>query len=193
MGSPSQTITCANCGQLFPTSAAVMIGSSWVCSTCKPVYMQRMREGGYGMSASGMRYGGFWMRFAAVFIDGIIVGLAQMLITVPLGMVLGTSSSSSAAFGLMGLIYLIMFGLRIAYDGYFVATKGATPGKQILGLKVVRADGGPIPMGRSFGRAAAKVLLGAITFGIGYIIAAFDKDKRALHDMICDTRVVTTR
>ena len=143
MGSTSQTITCANCGQLFPSSAAVMIGSSWVCANCKPVYMQRMREGGGAAMVGGMKLAGFWMRFLASFIDGIIVGIGQMIITVPLGFVMGASgASSSAAMGYVGLIYFFSIATRAAYETYFVAQKGATPGKQVLGLKVVRPDGG---------------------------------------------------
>ena len=66
---------------------------------------------------------------------------------------------------------------------------GATPGKMALGLKVVRPNGGPITLGRAVGRYFAK-RLSSITLGIGYIIAGFDAEKRAMHDMIVDTRVV---
>jgi uncharacterized RDD family membrane protein YckC len=46
-----------------------------------------------------------------------------------------------------------------------------------------------VDLGRAFGRYFGK-LLSAIILGIGYIMAAFDSEKRALHDMICDTRVI---
>jgi uncharacterized RDD family membrane protein YckC len=58
-----------------------------------------------------------------------------------------------------------------------------------MGLKVVRADGSPVSIGLAFGRYFAKMLSGFILL-IGYIMAAFDAQKRALHDMICDTRVI---
>jgi uncharacterized RDD family membrane protein YckC len=58
-----------------------------------------------------------------------------------------------------------------------------------LGLKVVRPNGGPVSPGRAFGRYFAK-WLSSMTLGIGYIIAGFDAEKRAMHDMIVDTRVV---
>jgi uncharacterized RDD family membrane protein YckC len=61
-----------------------------------------------------------------------------------------------------------------------------------LGLKVVRAGGAPVSLGRAFGRYFAK-LLNNFTLMIGYIIAAFDSQKRGLHDMICDTRVLRVR
>jgi hypothetical protein len=44
-------------------------------------------------------------------------------------------------------------------------------------------------LGRAIGRYFAK-LLSMLILGIGYIMVAFDSEKRGLHDMICDTRVV---
>jgi len=75
------------------------------------------------------------------------------------------------------------------YESVFVGRLGATPGKMALGLKVVRPDGGPISLGRAVVRYFAKVVSGIILM-IGYIMAGFDSQKHALHDMICDTRVI---
>jgi uncharacterized RDD family membrane protein YckC len=61
-----------------------------------------------------------------------------------------------------------------------------------LGLKVVRPGGGPITPGRAAGRYFSK-MVSSMTLMIGYIIAGFDSEKRALHDMICDTRVIKTQ
>ena len=61
-----------------------------------------------------------------------------------------------------------------------------------LGLKVIRADGGPISVGLAVGRYFAKIL-SALTLWIGFIIAGFDREKRTLHDHICGTRVIYTR
>ena len=58
-----------------------------------------------------------------------------------------------------------------------------------LGLKVIRSDGARITYGRAVGRFFAENLSGLILC-IGYIMVAFDGEKRALHDHICDTRVV---
>ena len=61
-----------------------------------------------------------------------------------------------------------------------------------LGLKVVTPEGLPISYGRAFGRSAAEILSRLICF-IGYIIAGFDQQKRALHDHIASTRVIKVR
>jgi uncharacterized RDD family membrane protein YckC len=77
------------------------------------------------------------------------------------------------------------------YEGVFVSRFAATPGKMALNLKVVRPDGSPLSLGRAFARYFAKVLSGLI-LGIGFIMAGFDSQKRALHDRLCDTRVIKT-
>jgi uncharacterized RDD family membrane protein YckC len=58
----------------------------------------------------------------------------------------------------------------------------ATLGKMACGLRVVMSDGGKVTYGRSLGRHFAKLLSG--------FMAGFDDEKRALHDRICDTRVI---
>jgi uncharacterized RDD family membrane protein YckC len=61
-----------------------------------------------------------------------------------------------------------------------------------LGLKLLRRDGSKLGIGRIIGRYFSHVI-SAIILCIGYIMAAFDEEKRALHDRICDTRVIRTR
>jgi len=75
------------------------------------------------------------------------------------------------------------------YEGLFVSQMGATPGKMVLGMKVVRPDGSRVELGRAIGRYFAKIL-SALILCIGYLMVAFDSEKRGLHDLICDTRVV---
>ena len=87
------------------------------------------------------------------------------------------------------LLTLVLMALQVAYEVYFIGRFGATLGKMALKLKVVRPDGSPVSYMRALGRHFAKYL-SAIILLIGYIMAAFDEEKRALHDRICDTRVV---
>src|SRR5262249_15127218 len=63
---------CSECGRPYPTSQLVMIGNAAVCAQCKPVYMQRVREGGQAIGVR--RYAGFWIRFVARVIDAVILG-----------------------------------------------------------------------------------------------------------------------
>jgi uncharacterized RDD family membrane protein YckC len=57
------------------------------------------------------------------------------------------------------------------------------------GLKVMRPDGEKISYARACGRTFAEGISSAILC-IGYILVAFDEERRALHDRICDTRVI---
>jgi uncharacterized RDD family membrane protein YckC len=87
------------------------------------------------------------------------------------------------------MISMVQLVFGAAYVTFFLGKYGATPGKMALGLKVVRSDGSELTYARAFGRYLAEYL-SAFTLMIGYIIAAFDREKRALHDHICDTRVI---
>jgi len=188
---------CSECGRPFPTNQLVAIGNANVCAQCKPIYLQRMREGGQAIGAR--HYGGFWIRFVALIIDGVVLGIINWIIRLPLVAILGVGTLGAAGSGSVagvgavlaatGLLTLISFAVGIAYQVYFLTTRGATPGKMVLGLKVIRADGGPISAGLAVGRYLAQILSAMILL-IGYIIAGFDSEKRSLHDRICDTRVI---
>jgi len=143
-----------------------------------------------------VHYGGFWIRFVARLIDGVILALANSVIRLPLFLALGLNRSmvltQMAAPGFISAIILtitISTVIGVAYEAYFVSTRGATLGKMALGLKIVRPDGGGISPGLAAGRYFAQILSGMV-LAIGYIMAGFDSQKRALHDRICDTRVI---
>jgi uncharacterized RDD family membrane protein YckC len=82
--------------------------------------------------------------------------------------------------------------LAILYAVFFISRYSATPGKLAVGLKLVRSDGSPLSTGRIIGRYFSE-WLSSITLLIGYIMAGFDEEKRALHDRICDTRVIRAK
>jgi len=134
-------------------------------------------------------YGGFWLRFLARFIDG----LAQVFLATLVGGILG-----GLGFILPFIPGLFVFGqiggiaVAVAYDVYFIRKYDATPGKLALGLKVLRADGSRLSVGRIVGRYFSHIL-SALPLALGYIIAAFDSEKRALHDHVCETRVIKSK
>ena len=61
---------CSECGRAVPASQMSTFGDISVCTQCQPAYSQRLREGG-----STRRFGGFWIRFLAIIIDAIILGV----------------------------------------------------------------------------------------------------------------------
>jgi uncharacterized RDD family membrane protein YckC len=83
-----------------------------------------------------------------------------------------------------------ILAIQVGYWTFFVGKFSATPGKMACGLKVVSADGSRLSYGRAACRALSQILSGMVCY-IGYLIAGFDNpQKRALHDHICNTRVV---
>jgi uncharacterized RDD family membrane protein YckC len=77
---------------------------------------------------------------------------------------------------------------------YFVASEAgpwqATPGKRLLRLRVVGADGARV----GIGRALARHLAGALSWmmlNLGHAIAGWRADRRALHDLVAGTRVLS--
>ena len=67
----SRQWTCSLCGENFTRHELVRFGEKLVCGNCKPAYVQMLQEG--VAHSLDMRYAGFWVRFAAKFIDGILI------------------------------------------------------------------------------------------------------------------------
>jgi uncharacterized RDD family membrane protein YckC len=180
-----EMVQCSVCRKAFSEDAVIKMGEYRVCAECKPVFLQRLRE---GVSLSGaMTYAGFWIRFVAQIIDGIVMYLGGMIVGLLVGLAMGATGLAGVA--AKALSQLFVSALGVAYVTYFLGAYGATPGKMVFGLKVVRSNGDKVTYGRAFGRYWAYFLSGII-LAIGYIMAGFDQEKRALHDRICDTRVI---
>jgi predicted Zn finger-like uncharacterized protein len=180
--------SCAVCKGRFAQSEMVRFGDKLVCASCKPTYVQMLAM---GMGNTGdLRYAGFWIRFGAKIIDSIILGVVNFVATMGTTLLIASNKSPQMAIVAAIMNFGIQIGFGIAFHVYFLSGKyQATPGKMACGLKVVTAEGDKISAGRAVGRYFGEMLSGMIML-IGYIMAAFDDEKRALHDRICNTRVV---
>jgi uncharacterized RDD family membrane protein YckC len=195
---------CSECGRPTAPDELAHFGDRLVCGSCKDIFAQKLREGVAPRAA--VTLAGFWIRAGAYLIDLIILGVAQGAVQMAfVGKMLrpmmqvqsnSTPEETFAALGsMMGMVALstlVTMAISSLYEGLFVARFAATPGQMAFGLKVVRPNGSPVGIGRAFGRYFAK-MLSAMVLWIGFIMVAFDAEKRGLHDMICDTRVVRTR
>lgn len=181
-----QTFPCVECGHATPSDEGIRIGNAFVCAACKPVFLQRLQQG--LATPAAMHYAGFGVRFCAKFIDGTLLSAAQVPL---LQLVSLTSDSSDGMMAplLMAMSSLFGFCLGIAYGTGMVGRYGATVGKMAMGLRVVRADGSPVGYARALGRSLSEII-SAILMNIGYLMAAFDVERRTLHDRICETRVI---
>ena len=195
---PPSTMFCSECGRPAAPDDLARFGDHFVCIECKAAYAHKLREG--VPAAETVRFAGFWIRVVAAIIDGIILLIANSILQFA---VLGPRAASpfpdpvhpaahlAESIVIIGATWMLGIIVGATYEGLFIAKLGATPGKMALSLKVVRRGGGPVSLGRAVGRYLAK-MLSSFTLGIGYILAAFDSERRALHDMICDTRVIYT-
>src|SRR3989344_605939 len=132
------------------------------------------------MNMSNAKYGGFWIRLVAALLDGVIFGVPLAIISV-----------LSTLAGVAKLYYVVYLGV-IILTIYLDGTKGGTPGKLILGLKIVNEKGDVIGIPSAILRYIGKIVSGLILC-IGYIMIAFTDKKRGLHDMIANTYVIKTK
>jgi uncharacterized RDD family membrane protein YckC len=188
---PGADVVCTECRQTFPPELVVRYGDRWVCTTCKRGFLDRTQAVGAAAAARG--YGGFWIRALAKILDGLIVGAPVLILFLIFVLpVLGARGAGMSPFDSIGLqlgFQGLYYALAAGYNIFFIGKFGATPGKMVCKLRVVKADGSRVSFSLAAGRFFAEILSGLIC-NIGYIIAAFDGEKRALHDHICTTRVV---
>jgi len=131
---------------------------------------------------------GFNERFLAYVIDALpflAFHYLSFTLLVRAGAVGGSSSNELK-------MKLAWIGVYVLYETMLSADGRATLGKYLLNIRVEAADGGPLPLPRAFARALAYFLSSA-TFNLGYLVALFTPGKRALHDYVAGSRVVSLR
>ena len=186
---------CSQCARVLPADEVVRIDNLDVCAECKPLFMQRRREGALVLGTNA--YAGFWIRFAASLLDGIFIIPLYLVFFLVVGLVAGSAGAfqrpDSVADGGASPFFafaFLLFGLLLWFFSCYCTSRfGGTPGKRICKLRVVTGSGQPVSLGRAMGRVLAKGVSGMILY-IGYLFIAFDERKRGLHDIICDTLVV---
>ena len=200
-------LACSQCGRELAQSDLVQIAESWVCADCKPAFLSRvMASGSAGLSPRAWRYGGFWVRFGARFIDGLVFMVPMLIFfamfvpnLIRAGKQAGNPATApTAAFAAIGMSFFIVFFLAGGcYEILMLKYRSATLGKIACGLKVIRSDGRSLSWSVCFGRF---FMWNVVTSGIPYlnsilvlvssIMLGVDDQKRALHDRVCDTRVI---
>lgn len=136
-------------------------------------------------------YGGFWVRFIAIILDGLVLGLLTTA-TAPLfgagAMVTTTTGAggveinygANALGTLIGLVYFVGFW----------SLRGQTPGMIPFRLRVVKASDGTRPDWVIGLLRYVGLIISIVVIFIGVIWAAFDSRKQGWHDKIAGTLVV---
>lgn len=95
-------------------------------------------------------------------------------------------------FGLgTAVLVTLTFVLKWGYDVYFeVRRQGRTPGKRMVGLRVVDRRGLPITFQQSFVRNICRALDALPFYGVGALVCLLDPYRRRVGDLAADTLVI---
>jgi uncharacterized RDD family membrane protein YckC len=89
----------------------------------------------------------------------------------------------------IGLISPILFLVVLIYFVFFWTLVGYTPGKALLGLRIVRQDGRPLSVGRALLRYLGY-WISAIPLFLGFIWVLIDRQHEGWHDKLANTHVI---
>ena len=137
---------------------------------------------------------GFWIRFVASFIDGIILLILIILLASISFVIFGAALGEGAGVGMFLLVLILASIATILYKPIMEASEyQGTVGKYALGMKVVDQNGQRITMTSSFLRTILYII-GAQGFllCLGVVMIGFTEYKQGLHDILANTYVVTT-
>jgi len=181
--------------------------------------------GAPALTSDGVRLAGWWWRALAVVIDAVIVGVSTSLLLLPiylrLASTLGDYFRATMEAAQQGqpmppqpdvtallsandqlILLLVTLGVHTAYITLFVRWRSATPGKMVVGLRVV-----PVDRGRSTERLGwSTCLIRALIWTIPNVQAVlivirivdvlmplWNPKRQALHDVAAKTQVVKIR
>lgn len=122
---------------------------------------------------------GFGRRLVAAFVDGLVVGVVNAIVSVLLG----------ASPGLRAVLSL---AISAAYFTFFHGRTGQTPGDAALGIRVVDLrdrTGRPLGYARALTRWAGSII-SAIPIFLGYFWMLWDDEKQTWHDKLAGSVVV---
>lgn len=137
--------------------------------------------------APAQAYAGFLRRLGAFLVDVIILSIVNL----PLSFLLTSFMTPDGRLTPMGsIIQLIMALIPAVYFVYFTYKKGATPGKNVLKIKVVREDGQPLTLMNVILRETINRFVASIIFNLGYLWIIWDDKKQGWHDKLAQTIVI---
>lgn len=188
---------CSSCG------GEIELGSRF-CSHCgreitsppkRTSAVSSMPTASSGVPAFGdtYRFAGFWMRTLAYLVDWALIVLVAFLFLLMFVVAVGYDMSPQEMESI-GAAIGQLFGMVIAWLYFTVAESSpwqATPGKKLLGMRVVDANGNRIGWWRANGRYWSKIL-SALMLWIGFLMVGFTEFKQGLHDMAARTFVIRT-
>jgi uncharacterized RDD family membrane protein YckC len=136
-----------------------------------------------------MEIGGSGPRLAAAALDHLLLGAIDLAVVYFTLRLTGLAMDGLSLLPWAPLVAFLLL-VKLSYFAAFTAVGGQTIGKMAMRLRVVTADNESVD-----GRLAVKRTLAGVasaaTLGAGFLPALFGSERRALHDRLTHTRVVT--
>jgi len=147
----------------------------------------------------GYEVAGIGSRFLAALIDTLLIGALQivvyMIVLVFIGATLEEGGLSSLSAWVVGGLVLISFFLLWGYYIFFeLLWNGQTPGKRVVGLRVIKTDGRPITAVESLVRNLVRLVdFMPTSYGVGIVTMCITEQSQRLGDMAAGTLVIFDR
>ena len=174
------TSTCPDCGAIIDDNAGSCLYCRDKCSNCGAIISEKTGtcpNCGLKPGERVLMYSGFWRRFAAAFIDGLILSIGGLVFAVLIGYYTVE-------------VQLLTILIGFVYTAGLESSKSqATIGKLALGIKVADLNGNRISCGRATMRYIVEYI-GIMLLFIVYLTIPFSKNKQGIHDMIAGTIVI---
>lgn len=165
--------------------------------------MNNNLDNDYNNSPISLEYVGFGRRFVAYLIDYLIIFPISLVVQLLLGQnpfavfQVNTLSelqqlqqtnygNTTTVATLISLLIAIAFYLIM-----WVNFEGATPGKKVMAIKIVKVDGSKITYPVAFIRYIGY-LISSFIFLLGFFWILWDKKKQGWHDKLAGTLVIRT-
>ncbi len=155
--------------------------------------------GGTPATAAAPVLAGFWRRFWAVCLDGILLNvlLSPLYLTWVAPVLMShpdpENMDPSSAFTMLGTLMSYVFVGTLLEFIYYAALESsvyqASLGKLALGIRVTDLEGRRITFVRALLRRLARIVSN-LTFGIGYLMNVWTRRRQTLHDLMAGTLVV---
>lgn len=149
-----------------------------------------------------VRLAGFFSRLIAFALDLVFISLINLVVLTGTGLITNfffagnfelfpvyQSVADIIVAGSEWLMALFSAFFAFIYFIFFWVLAGFTPGKALLGLRVVRSDGRPVNLGRALLRFIGYSIA-ALPLFLGFIWILFDNRRQGWHDKIARTYVI---
>lgn len=136
---------------------------------------------------------GFWARLAAYMLDSVIVFAGLLVVRIALSglsLILDGSVLDGEILFQYTLKDICLYLGKVVYFVGFTYCTGTTLGKKALNLCVVSTEGEKLTLFQVFYRETVGKFLSGFVINLGFLMVIVDKEKRTLHDILSDTRVV---